>query len=120
MRGCHLHARVNELAWPERIVLVGELGLELNCTGKLVYLIVRRDERASIKLVRTVAGQSNDVYRAVFQRLGYLRQLLLRHGEHRRNWMVLHDRDDALRVGAVHQVAGIHQTEVPPAQEWAR
>ncbi len=100
MPGIDEQPRVDKLARPEPVRLVGKIRLELDRAGCLQDFVVDEAEHALIQEDRIILAVGENRER----RLGFLlllldlRQICLRQREYQRNRMELRDDDEAVRV----------------------
>src|SRR5712671_2271718 len=101
--------RVDELARPEPLRLVGKIRLELDRAGRLQDLVVDEAKRAFIQLDRIVlaVGENRERPLGLFLLLLNLRQIRLREREYQRDRLDLSDDHEPIRVRGVNDIPDI-------------
>ena len=100
-------SRIDELAWPEPTLRIGEVGAQLNCAGGLNDLIVDEDELALVELGLVILAVGVDRKRAFRHLLLDLGECFLREREDHRDRLNLRDIDKAVRISRMNDVADI-------------
>lgn len=106
---------VEKLARPQCAMLVGESPLETHRPRSLRDLVVENRQGALGQLPVVVAAHREDVHRTRFQRRLDGSELTLRQSEDDRDRLELRDNDEARRIGGMHDVALIDQSDAGPA-----
>ena len=75
------HADIDELARPQRVVVVVELRAQADCAGARIDRVVDEDQSPQRMLLRRVDGQHLDLQRALGHALAHFGQVLLGHRE---------------------------------------
>src|SRR5712691_11377796 len=104
--------RVDELARPEPVRLVGKIRLELDRPGCLQDLVVDEAELALIQLNRIIlaVGQNRERVLGFLLLLLDLRQNRFRESEDERNRIELRDDDEAIRARWADDVSHVDLT----------
>ncbi len=105
--GVEQQPHVDQLARPEPVRGVGELGLEADRAGRLQDLVVDERELAGIELHRIVLAIGLDRELPLGHLVLNARQVRLRQSEDHRDRLDLRDHHQAVRVGGMDDVADI-------------
>ena len=114
-------ARVDELAGEEPAVGVGKRRLQLDRAGGGVHLVVDRQQRAARELAPLLAVVGVHRHRgAARDPVEHGGDAVLGDGEDDGDRLQLRDHDEAVGVGRVHDVAGIHLAQPGPPADGRR
>src|SRR5271157_980749 len=108
---------VEELAWPQGAILVGESALDAHRARSLRDLVVENRQRALGQLPVVVPAHREDADRTGFQRGPDGGELAFRQGEDDRDRLELSYDNEAGCIGRMNDVALIHQPDAGSAAQ---